>query len=226
MKKKLYFLMIICCMLPILCALPVAATDAPAITYPYTFTNIHFWDLEGFGTDSRGFEFRIRMQDLEKECTFQSKDDPNPIIKISEYHMQGADSKFKVYLEYEKIYYTSPYIRLQISGTDQNLSDYPDAPGESKTVFSLLLNEETQDAVLSGLDALAANVKTEADAEALLPLLVQLFSAPIDYPPAEESTPAWVIGISVGAWAAVAAVPTVALINRKRKRKKESASVS
>ena len=187
------------------------------------------WRVREHGRDARGFDFSIEIYDHPKRYLYDSSGN---VEKVEWRH--PINSSFKVSDSKVYLYLYTPDICFVISGnysyakgTYPEWNEYP-ADAKSvwnrgcETMFSLILCKETRDAVLSGLDALAANVKTEADAEALLPLLVQLFSAPIDYPPAEESTPAWVIGISVGAWAAVAAVPTVALINRKRKRRKEA----
>jgi len=221
-----------CCLLIVLLStvlsftfLPVSASGPEGdinITRPSAKFDTD-WNIEGYGTDARGFSFQISISDPIK---YYVLNDDGSIESVKDL---GLDTGSKFEIGETSLYLHSPYIRITISSKYSPQHDflkwteYPNAPGMPETVFSLLLNEETQDAILSGLDSLAANVKTEADAEALLPILVQYLSASLDdIAPAKEPTPAWVIGLAIGGGAAIVAIPTVSLLLIKRKRQREA----
>ena len=93
MKKLLCFLMIVCCMIPLFCAVPAMAEEhlagAPepglgTVQYPLQ-EYLNLWKVEGYAADRRGFEFSIQISDRLKEYTFQSKDDMNPSIAVVEW---------------------------------------------------------------------------------------------------------------------------------------------
>ena len=224
---------IICCLLIVLlmgllpCTL-IASTVGDEETANACTTPAEFrvdWTIENEGTDSAGFAFEIKIYSRPKYCELDS--DGN--VESSEYISYDTDSKFMLNEAKTNLHCYGSDVFIDITGKSQTLSEYPDAPGMPKTVFSLLLNEETQSTVLSGLDALVtgAKLETEADAEAFMPILVQYLSASLDdIAPSKEPTPKWPIVAAIcGGIAVVAAVP-VSLLVIRRKRKKESASVS
>ena len=215
MKKLLCFLMIICCMIPILCALPVEATDAPAITYPHSIID-NFWEVYEAGVDQRSFQFRVLITDPPKKITFESSKDISPLLEHLEY---DADAIFK--FNGESFFYQSKHIHITIyCAYGTKWSDYPNASGQRGTVLSLLLSEETQGTILSALDSLAANIKTKADAEAFMPVLVQYLSGSVkDIASDEKPTPKWPIIAAIGGGVAViAAVPAAIYFVTKRKK--------
>jgi hypothetical protein len=224
--------LIICCLLIVLltgllpCTL-IASTVGDEETANACTTSAKFdtdWNIKGYGTDARGFSFQISISDPIKYYEFYGDGSVKSVKDL------GLDTGSKFEIGEGGLYLYGPYIHITISSEYSphhdflKWTEYPNDPDLTETMFSLLLKPKTKGAVLAALDSIAGNIKDEESAKLMMPIMVKFLSTPLWAVATPKETPSgWLIAaISVGAWAAVAAVPTVALINIKRKRRKEA----